>query len=250
VKTCIKTWTILTCLMASPVFAHANAALEHVLGKLAEKAPADQVARLREAIASSPSLEAQLNALATSGELTQFAVGNEVTLPPKVGPFSAWIHGTTWAFHADFIGHHGKTRLYDVVRPGDILPDNLVFALGHLAYKAKTAKAMDVGSASAKALSLQQWVVLRMTNDAEATIQAWNDTVDAAEEENGGAHLTVAQQASMLINLQYRGALLKAMQAPEEGKLVVARDGRIEMTAANVAAVTKALSTSTVFDVQ
>jgi hypothetical protein len=97
---------------------------------------------------------------------------------------------------------------------------------------------------------IKQSMTLHIDNDAAATIQGWNDTVDAAQHQNGGRPLTARQAASLLMNLQYRGALIKAMQAPADSKLLMANDGRIEMTPANVAAMSKALSTSSVFDVQ
>lgn len=239
---------IAACLIVSQAYADTSAALAHILDEM--HAPSDQVTRLREAIESSPALEAQLNTLAASGRLTEFVVSDDANLPPKTGPFSAWIHGATWAFQTSFIGQHGKRRLNDVVMPDDILPDNLVFALGHLAYKAQTAKEMNAETASGQHLSLQQWKDLRINNEAAATIQAWNDTVDAAEQENGGRHLSVRQAFSLLINLQYRVALLKAIQAPADSRLNMANDGSVEMTSANVSAVAKALSSSGVFDVQ
>nr|WP_199048249.1 hypothetical protein [Dyella sp. ASV24] len=238
----------LACLAMTSAFAAPNAALERVLKNAGPNAEPAQVTRLREAIASSPALEAQLNALAASGQLSQFAIGEEAMLPSKPGPFSAWIHGSTWAFQTDFIDKHGKTRLMDVVAPGEMLPDNLVFALGHLAYKAETAMQMD--AASIKTTPRDQWVSMRMKNDAEATIQAWNDTVDAAQKSNGGKVLAAGQVGSMILNLRYRAAFIKAMQAQGEDKLQFGDDGRIAMTPANVAAVMKALSTSSLFDVQ
>lgn len=263
-KARITILTMMACLAVGSAYAAGNAALERALKQSGNQAHPDQVARLREAIASSPALEAQLNALAASGMLTRFAVGVTPEQVPRRGPFSAWIQDSTWAFSDEFIGKHGKQRLFDVVQPDDILPDNLVFALGHMAYGAKVAKELATEEASLQATYkeqaasgnhdatalIKQSVALHINNDAAATIQGWNDTVDAAQHENGGKPLTARQAASLMMNLQYRGALIKAMQAPGDGKMQIGNDGRIDMTPANIAAVANALSTSSVFDVQ
>lgn len=249
-KVRIAALTLAACMAASPVQASVNAALGHALEQLGADGHPAQAARLRAAIESSPALETQMNALAASGRLTHFAMGEDASLPPKVGPFSARVHGTTWAFHADFVDKHGKQRLFDVVQPDDFLPDNLVFAVGHLAYKAEKADEADMSPASMKGKSMQQWMAERMNSDATATLQGWNDTVDAAQRENGGRPLSARQAADLLMNLQYRGVLIKAMQATGDNKLQIANDGRVEMTSANVAAVAKALSNSAMFDVQ
>ncbi|ULU24550.1 hypothetical protein [Dyella terrae] len=263
-KARIATLMMIACLAVGSVHAASNTALEHMLKQSTHEAPPDQAARMHEAIASSPALEAQLNALIASGLLTRFAIGVTPDQVPRRGPFSAWIHESTWAFSDDFIGKHGKQRLFDVVQPDDILPDNLVFALGHMAYEAKTAKELATEEASLQATYkeqaasgnhdatalIKQSVALHINNDATATIQGWNDTVDAAQHENGGKPLTARQSASLMMNLQYRGALIKAMQAPGDGKMQIGNDGRVEMTPANIAAVANALSTSSIFDVQ
>jgi len=254
----------MVCLMAASAHAGGNTALNHALDQLATQAPPNQVARLREAIASSPSLQAQMSDLAAAGLLTGFAIGDAANQVPRQGPFSAWIHDSTWAFTGDFIDKHGKQRLFDVVQPDDVLPDNLVFALGHMAYETKTAKQIasseaalqasfrtQAASGNNDATSLvKQSVTLHIDNDAAATIQGWNDTVDAAQHANGGKPLNARQAASLMMNLQYRGALIKAMQASSGNKMQIGDDGRVEMTAANIAAVSVALSTSGMFDVQ
>lgn len=234
------------------------------MDQLGKQAPPDQVARLREAIGSSSALEAQLDALVSSDQLAHFAIGDAASQVPHRGPFSAWFHGTTWAFSENFIAEHGKQRLYDVVQPNDILPDNLVFVLGHLAYEAKTAKEMAVGEAAIKETMraqiaagnkdmtsvIRQGMALHINNQAAATIQGWNDTVDAAQHENGGRPLSPRQAASLMMNLQYRGVLIKAMQGSSGTKMLIANNGLVDMTPANVAAVSSALGTSPLFDVQ
>lgn len=256
--------TIIACLAAASAFARANSALDQVLDQLATQAPADQVARLREAIGSSPSLRAQMDALAASGQLKHVAIGEAANQVPRQGPFSAWLHDDTWAFTGDFIGKHGRERLHDVVQPDDILPDNLVFVLGHMAYEAKTANEITAKAAAIQASyksqasagnndatsALKQWVSLRIDNDAAATIQAWDDTVDAAQHTNGDKPLSTRQAAGLVMNLRYRSVLIKAMQAAGDDKLAIGNDGRVEMTPANIAAISKALSTSSVLDVQ
>ena len=241
-------------LVAAAVHADTRVASGQVLDGVTIKATPTQMARLRSAIASSPALQAQMKALAASGKLTDIVVGDIADSPPKAWPFSAWIHGTTWVFRSDFIEQHGKNRLFHVVKPDDILPDNLVFALGHLAYETQTAsEQISPAAASASHISKQQWIAARMSNDASATIQGWNDTVDTAELENGSKPLSVSQAGDLLLNLRYRGPLIRAIKAQSDqaGKQsLMANDGNVAMTPVNVAAVAEALSSTPLFDVQ
>ncbi|BFI96561.1 MAG: hypothetical protein RSP_20710 [Rhodanobacter sp.] len=263
-KVHIAVVAIVICSWMSAARAGGGAALENILDQLGKQAPPDQVAHLREAIGSSPALEKQLDALVSSGRLAHFAIGDAASQVPRRGPFSAWFQGNTWAFSGDFIAKHGKQRLYDVVQTDDILPDNLVFVLGHLAYEAKTAAAISSEEAAIKEATraqiaagnndmtsvMRQSIALHINNQAAATIQGWDDTVDAAQHENSGRPLSPRQAASLMMNLQYRGVLIKAMQGSVGSKMSIANDGMVEMTPANIAAVASVLGTSPLFDVQ
>ena len=65
-----------------------------------------------------------------------------------------------------------------MVYPGDILPNNTVFALGHLAY--------HLGAAPTDPRGSQGYVVQKLVEQAAAFIQGWNDVVDAAQRETAG----------------------------------------------------------------
>jgi hypothetical protein len=256
------------CAIAQPMCAAASsgAALQGVMAELRAHSSPEQYEMFQEAIDASPVLARQLNELADDGRLRRFAVGDPSDLPPKTGPFSAWISGTTWAFTPQFVQKQAKTRVYDVVQPGDILPDNMVFALGHLAYKAETMAAVEASlqalKAQASAPRQQQSVLLsqptnlllqvrdlHMNNEAGAFIKAWNDTVDAAVHENGGKELTVKQAVTVLLNLRYRSVFVKAMESTDH-RLTIANNGYVEANQANLAAMVQVLSTSPVYDVQ
>lgn len=248
--------------MAAP-----NGALQGILSKLQSSATPDQYQTFEQAINASPALTEQLNELADAGQLTSFIIGERTSLPMSRGPFSAYVSGTTWAFTPEFIQQQVKTRYTDVVMPGDILGDNMVFALGELAYNTKSApkvsaaeqvlkaqfaqtvRAAKQASTPVEATSfLKQMLVLHIGNTAMGFIQGWNDMLDAAVRENGDKPLTMRQIVSLMMNFRYRGVFMKALHSAHP--VHYENDGRIEPTDANRDAMTEALGTMTVYDLQ
>jgi hypothetical protein len=261
------TCTLLAVVSAS-VCAASNHQLRDILSVLQSNISSDQYRVFEGAIHASPALTSQLNELAMSGQLKIFKVGEASTLPPVRGPFAAYVSGTTWAFTPTFVQQQAKTRYYDVVMPDDVLGDNMVFALGELAYRTKSASDIAAAEqalhrqisqemATARKASqpinadnfMRQHLALELGNTALGFIQGWNDMLDAAVQENGGKTLTVRQVVSLTMNFRYRAVFMRAMRLPDH-KLNYANDGRIEPTDANRDAIASALATMPMYDLQ
>ncbi|GGA14698.1 hypothetical protein [Dyella caseinilytica] len=246
----------------------ANNPLQGILSTLQSSVPPEQYQLFDVAIKSSPTLTAQLNELASSGQLTAFKVGERSTLPPTRGPFGGYVSGTTWAFTPTFVQQQAKTRYYDVVMPDDVLGNNMVFALGELAYRTKAAPDVEAAEQVLKAQFAQnvaaarqasqpinadnfmrESIALQIRNTASGFIQGWNDMLEAAVQDNGGKVLTIRQLVSLTMNFRYRAVFMRAMRLPDH-KLNFANDGRIEPNDANRDAIANALKTMSVYDLQ
>jgi hypothetical protein len=245
-----------------------NHQLHSVLSALQSSVSPEQYQLFEDAINGSPALAAQLNELASSGQLKELKVGEASTLPPVRGPFGAYVSGGTWAFTPAFVQQQAKTRYYDVVTPDDVLGNNMVFALGELAYRTKSAPDIAVAEqslktqiaqyvAAAKQASqpingdrfMQEYLALEIRNTALGFIQGWNDMLDAAVQENAGKALTLRQIVSLTMNFRYRGVFMRAVRSPDH-KLNYDKDGRIEPTDANRDAIFYALRTMPMYDLQ
>jgi hypothetical protein len=260
--------SIMLAVASVSVGAEPNSQLQNLLSALQSSVSPDQYRLFEDAINGSPALAAQLNELVSSGQLTEFKVGEASTLPPVRGPFGAYVSGTTWAFTPAFVQQQTKTRYYDVVTPDDVLGNNMVFALGELAYRTKSAPDIAVSEqslkmqiaqyvAAAKQASqpingdrfMQQYLALEIRNTASGFIQGWNDMLDAAVKENAGKALTLRQLVSLTMNFRYRAVFMRAMRSPDH-KLNYDKDGRILPTDANRDAIFNALKTMPVYDLQ
>jgi len=144
-------------------------------------------------------------------------------------------------FSAEFLGAQKGNRLFDVVYPDDILPNNTVFALGHLAYHLE-APPIDPRNP-------QAYVLRKLVEEAYAFAQGWNDVVDAATRQNGGHQLSKRQVAQLLMNMRYRFAFLTAIQQKPQ-KLELSDDGRVEVNSANMSAIATALANSKITDIE
>jgi hypothetical protein len=263
-----RTAGVLVAVTSTIAVAAPNGPLRDVLSNLRANSTPDQYEMFQSAIETSPQLEKQLGELAASGLLTKFEVGELAALPPRRGPFSAWVSGSVWAFTPDFVRQQAKTRYYDVVMPGDVLGNNMVFALGDLAYRTKDASdlagaeqalkahfAHDAAVARTNSVlingggPLEQYAQLESRHTASAFIQGWNDTVDAAVQENGARPLTVRQVVSLSLNLRYRAVFIRAVQSKDH-QLQYANDGHIEPNDANRDAIANALLTMPMYDLQ
>jgi hypothetical protein len=244
-----------------------NGPLRSILSKLQSSATTDQYRTFEEAINASPALTEQINELATTGQLATFTIGERSALPMPGSPFSAYVSGTTWAFTPEFVQQQAKTRYMDVVMPGDILGDNMVFALGELAYNTKWASQVATSEKAVKAQFaygaqtakltgahvdgtdfLKQMMALHIGNTAMGFIQGWNDMLDAAVRENDGRQLSIRQVVSLMMNFRYRGVFMKALHAAHP--LHYENDGRIEPNEANRDALIEAFKTMPLYDLQ
>jgi hypothetical protein len=214
--------------------------LSGVFSELYKTSPQQQAEQISGAVTASPQLAKQLVNLASSGKLTQILVVPERTWGK---PFNGIVDGSKVLLTADFVKSQFGGRLFDVVNDDDILPNNLVFCLGHLAYQLG-AEAIDPRSFG----SPQAYSAKRMQQDAGAFIQGWNDVVDAAVVSNGGKQLTPRQGGQLLMNMRYRSVFLKAIIT--EPKLEMLSSGLIEASAANISSIANALKTSPLADVE
>lgn len=217
----------------------ANPSLDAVLQKLSSSAPANDVARIEKAIHASPALLGQLNALASSGKLKSITV--------KSGEVAAVDHGADFgaAFDANgivlsevFLGKQSQMA-YDVRTPNEVLPNNTVFVLGHLAYHLRDAQYVE--QAAHRAANEDAFMTEVMRNEAAAFIQGWNDVVDAATVTNGNKPLSGGQAGQLMINLLYRSAFIRAMNAKVGQKLDFSKGGYIEASDRNLDAMAAAL---------
>lgn len=240
---------VLFCILAAYAFsaiAHAatpapaaTPALDAVLQKLASSAPDSDVARIKKAIHASPALLGQLDALASSGKLRSITVKpGEVALASNGASFGAAFDAEGMVFSEAFLGKQSRMA-YDVRIPNEILPNNTVFLLGHLAYHLRDAQYVE--QAAHRSATEDAFMAEVMRNEAAAFIQGWNDVVDAATLANGNKRLSGGQVGELLINLLYRSAFIKAMNAKGDQKLNFLKDGRIETSEQNLSAMAAAL---------
>ena len=226
--------------------------LDHILAQLQTQTSPAQYQIVADAIQASPSLARQMKELAQTGLLAGISIRERT--PEEDKTFGAWRSGSEWIFTPTFLQAQSKRRLFDVVYQDDILPNNMVFVLGHLAYhtdhaaelrgKIEALKRQTSGERTERAM---QYALLRLRDEASAFTQGWNDVVDAAVRDNNGSSLSARQTASLVINLRYRSPLLQT--ARKNSKLLGA-DGRIEPNDRNLAILMETLKNTTVMDVE
>jgi len=242
-----------------------NAELTAMLQKLSEYASPEQFSQISSAITASPALTEQLNDLASSRKITEIQVRPPEAIQPIQGiRFGALLDGTQLVLATDLLVELLKNRGYAAIKPGTVLPNTTTFVIGHLAFHAKTSDEMARFEEDIKRMVDEKLkspgrhdytdIVLLGTrthieNEASAFIQGWNYMIDAATQDNGGKTLTVDQVSTLLVKLRYRFAFSKAL-ALEEGRIEFIDTGMIPMNERNIKAVAKALSTSTVTDIQ
>lgn len=242
-----------------------NAELTAVLQELSEKASSEQVIQISNAIAASPTLTEQLNDLAASKKITAIrVVPLESIQPAREVRFGASLNGTQVVLAVNLLTELLKNRLYDVVKPNNVLPNNTTFVIGHLIFHAKTNDEMAKFESNMKRMIEERSKTAgqhdytdllllgqrtHIENEASAFIQGWNYVVDAATQANGGKTLTVEQVSTLLLNLRYRFPFAKALQL-KEGGIQISNTGTIQMNERNTKALATALSTSPMADIQ
>ncbi|WP_175901662.1 hypothetical protein [Burkholderia seminalis] len=238
---------------AAPVPASQAAypAVERLLADLRTRATAGRYAAVAGAIHASSALAGQLNELVEAGLLTRIVVDSgEAALGRTSG---ALRNGSVWILTPAFVDGQAPRRLTHVVHDGDILPDNMVFALGYMAWRAKHDA--DVGREAAALLASddsadekkRRWIELNVRIDAGGFIQGWNDTVDAATAQLGGRPVGIAQIVPMLMNLRYRGPLIEAIQATPPLRVTATT---FSFDTASIDALASALKRASVIDIE
>jgi len=218
-----------------------NDRLQSMLDAFAKSATHDQTQQVAGAIMASPALTQQLDDLADTGKLK----GIELRPPvhTDTSPFPNTIDHGVIVLTREFLTQNATKRLFDVVIKDEILPNNLVFALGGLTFHLQNEDA--VAAAMAKpGLDEATFLKTHMDDDAGSFIQGWNDVIDAAINENGNKPLTIPQQGMLDLNLRYRAVL----EDGGKNTIVNAPSGKIEPTAQNVAAIEEILRHTQLLD--
>lgn len=170
----------------------------------------EQYGLFTQAIQASPQLSAQLQLLIDEGLLSRIVIGQE---SPQ--GWGAWRDGSTWVFMPAFVANLSPHRIYDVVTDSDILPNNMAFVLGYMAYHAQHEKELEKGLAGISSLPTMsnedkqdRSIELHVRVDAGAFIQGWNNVVNVATTQNQGIPLTERQSAALLLNFIFREPFL------------------------------------------
>ncbi|WP_010091315.1 hypothetical protein [Burkholderia ubonensis] len=266
-KLCVLKFAAVIFFVASPLTAGAtdvqklaqraqssDISIESILADLRGRSTQSQYEAFANAIRHSPALAAQLNELVRAGLLTRISIDSGEASQGR--SFGAMRSGSTWVFTPSFVADQGPRRIHDVVSDDDILPDNMVFALGFMAWRTthdeEVTKALGAMRESTDApMAKMEWLVkLNIRIDAGAFIQGWNDVVDAAVRQNRGVPLTVSQGNALMMNLRYRGPLLKAVTAASPNPKLRMESSSIPYDMKNVAALASALQESQLIDIQ
>jgi hypothetical protein len=211
--------------------------LHAVLDGLKASAAKDPYMQVYSSIAAAPQLVVQLNDLAQSGLLAGIDIGNV----KKMNFLGAYLDGKRMVFTPDYLKALAQTEPAHVRPPDAIIPNNLAFVMGHLAYHmGKT------GPATTSFNNPMAFAQAKIADEAAADIQGWNDVIDAAEKENGNKQLSVPQVGFLIVSLRYRAVFMKASQSSQN--LEYSQSGRIEPTQQNLAAMAVALSSTNIRD--
>lgn len=231
-----------------------DGALARLLAELRTRATPAQYAAVADAIHASPALAAQLGELVRDGLLTRITVDTGEAALGRTG--GALRNGSVWVLTPSFVANQAPRRFHDVVHGDDILPNNMAFALGYMAWRAshdaelsREAQALRASSDTVDAKK-QRWIDVNTRIDAGGFIQGWNDAVEAAASQNGGVPITVKQSVDMMMNLRYRGPLIKAIAAKPPERTLRVTGPALLLDASNIDALAAALKTSSVIDIE
>ena len=203
----------------------------------------NQAQQIEQSLAACPSLAKTLDDLTRSAGLTQIRITTSDETK-KIGPFLAAVSGDEILLAADWLELQ-KQPFFDVRRAGEILPDNLCFDLGHLAdHVANPPVPPGRGG------DIQTYVDKRIKVEARAFLRAWPYVIEAARIKNAGKALNGQQVAELLLNLRYRFAFMRALDAKDGQKITILADGSIPETEESVAAIAAAISHSSIADLQ
>jgi hypothetical protein len=244
-----------------------NPELKALLDDLATTATAEQVGQIADAISASPLLIGELNALASSKKLAKIVVPATEPSVAAPGPrFGARLEGSTFMILAPLLKELQRNQLSDVAVGSDVLyPNNTTFVLAHLTYhlaKKEDRERFDgefkrkVGEKSKEGspLDLTELLMQAQRNalgeEAGAFIFGWNCVVDAATQVAKDKQVMVRYAPGLLLNLRYRFAIVKAIQASGAEKIQIPASAVIELNDRNIDAVIGVLKRSAMVDIQ
>ena len=170
--------------------------LQAILDAFAQQGHEDQATLIAQALDASPQLLGQFNTSAYDGRLSAIEIA---TPNPKQRPtpFPGTMVRSKLILAPDFIARQKKQQLQEFLNAGEILPDNLVFALGTLIHYGDTPPVVAGPHPPANLKAAAE-------RDARAFINGWNVMIDAATRENRGKPLSFQQVNTLLLNLRDR----------------------------------------------
>jgi hypothetical protein len=211
--------------------------LTAILDRFRWQSTTEQYKQVNEAIDASPNLSRELTAAADADRLKGIRAAGPQQSPK--GPFQATVEDGWIVFAADFLAKVVPLRLQHAVRPGEIVPDNLVFVLGAFAFHL-------LNPPGPRPATMEGFIKGAVERDAKAFLNGWNDVVDWATRANRDRPLSVEQSSSLLLNLRYRTVFIG--NEATFRKLAWSPGGRLEPTAGNIAAVAEGLPKMTLLD--
>lgn len=238
---------------ASAQNGNVSPAFQSVIQRLSISSAPDHFKQIADAIEASELLKSQLNRLIDAGKLRDIKLLQGKELPqPKGREFGGFSDASTIYLSTELVVALRKSRLYDVVFADEVLPNNTVFVLAHLAHHVST---YDELLAPGKFPTRESYVRARLEDEAHAFIQAWNATVDDATRRSGRPQLSNQQLMLLLMNIRYRGIFISAMrvgpvvnQVRESPNFLPS--GMLETSRPNVNAFVKALQESKMADIE
>lgn len=261
---------LIACAAMTPGLVRA-ASLDSVLAPLNADTAGVQI---RSAIDASPMLRKRLQALAKDERLTAIRIVADDNAPVKRDhSFSAATVGSTLVLTRGLLHALSNNRRSDVMDGSEVLPNNTVFVLSHLAHHLESGAevaAMEARVQSRAKQGLEQAQRDGTTFDGTAIvaeamqtglrieggamIQGWNALVDAAAFTAGnGRPMDEGARAMLLgpllINFRYSDMISRAMDLPEGQRIQLRADG-IPLDDRNIGAFVTVLSTSKMLDIE
>jgi hypothetical protein len=246
-------WTAAAAQVRDP--SGASGELASILDRVTIPASSGQQQQIVDAVTASPALSSRFGELVANGKLTAIDVvearatgrasGPFAGAPPVKGPFAAALDGSRIILSSQLLSMLRNGRLLDTASADDVLPDQTVFVLAHLAYHLRE----PIAPTPKPGEDVDSFTARRLESEANAYIYAWNTTVDEAVHRRGGAALNADQITSLLLNCRYRFALVgirsRNISGPSQSP-----SGIIERTPSNLEAVMQTLRQSAIADLE
>jgi hypothetical protein len=249
--------------------------LDAILASVERQADPAQAAQLRQAVQASPQLRRQLDDLAARGELEAIDVVADTAMPQVNGhAFAAAVQGRHLVLSEGLLRALQRNRRSDVERAGEVMPDNTVFVLAHLAVhlaarerqasfeqhlRERTAAGLEAagkaGAATFDGTALAQEALNHsMAIEASGVIAGWNAVADAAQASAGHGQPLQEEDAArllpaLLFNLRYREVFERAMAQPDDQRVRIGA-WRIAPDGHNLQSIAQALLDGPMLEIQ